>query len=54
MAGGGIDFKIGSTTNLENIFLEPERKLDAEPKPKVGLGVGVLGAESAPRLARQR
>lgn len=52
MTGGGIDFKTGSRWNFENIFLEPEREFNAEPEPKKGLGI--LGAELALRLGRQR
>lgn len=34
MAAGGITFKTESTSNFENIFLEPEREFD---EPKTGL-----------------
>lgn len=54
MTGGGIDFKIGSMRRSENILIEPESELGAEPEPNMGLGLGVLGAKSAPRLERQR
>lgn len=52
VTGGGIDFKTGSRWNFENILLEPEREFDVEPEPKKGLGI--LGAELALRLGRQR